>query len=218
MCSRDEENRGKSDGAEYLPMPRLKRRATHRGRIRNTHLRILDQTATRPTLTQPAAQSILQNELVAARIFSSSDRIWITNNCAQPRVLDLSASATTRRTFCADAAVCNSHHRRRRRYDCSRSIFSYSSYGPEMLTDLQTQALALSTSRSTLAPTAATLALASESVRSSDSIPLPLPPINTHPTLPLRPPNNRPTLSDTPAPRTRNTTHPPLIHENTHLT
>jgi hypothetical protein len=57
----------------------------------------------------------------------SSDGIWITNNCAQPRVLDLSASATTRRTFCADAAVCNSHHhRRRRRYDCSRSISSSS--------------------------------------------------------------------------------------------
>lgn len=45
--------------------------------------------------------------------------------------------------------------------------------GPEMLTDDRIQAPALSTSRSTLAPTAATLALASESVR-SDPIPTPL--------------------------------------------
>lgn len=60
---------GKSPVA--LPLPRREAVRDAPDRIRKAHLRFLEQTATRPTLSQPAAQSILQNELVAARILSS---------------------------------------------------------------------------------------------------------------------------------------------------
>jgi hypothetical protein len=68
----------------------------------------------------------------------------------QRRERPASESATTRRTFCADAAVCT--HRK----------------GPEWQgrdANVQLKVVALSTSRSTLAPTAVTLAPVSGSVR-----------------------------------------------------
>jgi hypothetical protein len=67
---------GKSPVALTTPRPEAVRDAPDR--IRKAHLRFLEQTATRPTLSQPAAQSILQNELVAARTLSSER--WILDN------------------------------------------------------------------------------------------------------------------------------------------
>jgi hypothetical protein len=188
------------------------RSGARRTRIRRPPtLRILDQTATRPTLSQPAAQSILQNELVAARTYSSSDGIWITNNRAQPRVLDLSASATTRRTFCADAAVCNSHHP-----TTTTALDQSLLLGSEMLTDdPPTGSRSLHVQKHTCSncgyPSASIRKCTSLRSYTSSST------SDQHTSDTAIAAYEQPTdILQTP--RTRTTTHPPLIHENIHLT
>ena len=115
LMFKSEWSQGRSDGgAEYLPrLPRPKRSGDALPRICNsTHLRILDSDTT--ALSQPAAQSILQNELVAARIFPRSDGIWITNTLRAAKGTGSFGKRHNKTHVLCRRCGMHSHHRRRR--------------------------------------------------------------------------------------------------------